>query len=273
MTSVSQATRPTGSSRSTASSTASEIWSAILSGWPSVTDSEVKKCLPVWSMESTPLKRLGSRGSRIGETSIKAPGRQRIPKKRNTLRPYARRSQALEPLDGGLGAARVLLEHEEPAGREDSRAPAELVGLRRDRVGRVREHEVEPLAPARRAPRGPPPPSVRRPRARPAPPMRSIERRSGAASVSTSTARARAAGYGLDADGAGAGIEVEHPGSRDALAEDVEERLPRARRTSGRAAAPASRRRPFHRPPSTRTAGPLIGEARAGRTGSGARRS
>src|SRR5436305_2512762 len=41
--SVSQATRPVGSSARTASSTESEIWSAILSGWPSVTDSEVKE--------------------------------------------------------------------------------------------------------------------------------------------------------------------------------------------------------------------------------------
>src|SRR3990170_1210625 len=41
VTSVSHATRPLGSSARTASSTASEIWSAILSGWPSVTDSEV----------------------------------------------------------------------------------------------------------------------------------------------------------------------------------------------------------------------------------------
>src|SRR3954463_5940082 len=41
--SVSQATRPSGSSPRTASSTESEIWSAILSGWPSVTDSEVKE--------------------------------------------------------------------------------------------------------------------------------------------------------------------------------------------------------------------------------------
>src|SRR6516165_4574578 len=39
--SVSQATRPFGSSVRTASSTESEIWSAILSGCPSVTDSEV----------------------------------------------------------------------------------------------------------------------------------------------------------------------------------------------------------------------------------------
>src|SRR5215218_6997862 len=42
-TSVSQATRPYGSSRSTASRTPSEIWSATLSGWPSVTDSEVNR--------------------------------------------------------------------------------------------------------------------------------------------------------------------------------------------------------------------------------------
>ena len=50
--SVSQATRPFGSSARMASSTESLIWSAILSGWPSVTLSEVKVqrdtgCAPV----------------------------------------------------------------------------------------------------------------------------------------------------------------------------------------------------------------------------------
>src|SRR5260221_736285 len=40
--SVSHATRPDVSSARIASSTASETWSAILSGWPSVTDSDVK---------------------------------------------------------------------------------------------------------------------------------------------------------------------------------------------------------------------------------------
>src|SRR3954465_13196165 len=39
----SQATRPVGSWRSTSSRTASEIWSATLSGWPSVTDSDVNR--------------------------------------------------------------------------------------------------------------------------------------------------------------------------------------------------------------------------------------
>src|SRR3977135_1289559 len=58
LTSVSQATRPYGSSVSTASSTPSEIWSAILSGWPSVTDSEVNRnSLSEWwliAWKSTP---------------------------------------------------------------------------------------------------------------------------------------------------------------------------------------------------------------------------
>src|SRR3954454_23003061 len=43
LTSVSHATRPFGSSRRTASRTPSEIWSATLSGCPSVTDSEVNR--------------------------------------------------------------------------------------------------------------------------------------------------------------------------------------------------------------------------------------
>jgi len=42
-TSVSQATRACLSWARIASSTASEIWSAILSGWPSETDSEVNR--------------------------------------------------------------------------------------------------------------------------------------------------------------------------------------------------------------------------------------
>src|SRR3954447_21992614 len=42
-TSVSHATREPGSSARHASRTPSEIWSATLSGWPSVTDSEVNR--------------------------------------------------------------------------------------------------------------------------------------------------------------------------------------------------------------------------------------
>src|SRR5471032_2964188 len=40
---VSHATRDAGSFASSASTTASEIWSATLSGWPSVTDSDVNR--------------------------------------------------------------------------------------------------------------------------------------------------------------------------------------------------------------------------------------
>src|SRR3954471_7283822 len=56
VTSVSQATRDEGSSASKASRTASEIASATLSGWPSVTDSDVKRqrsytAIPHWGSE------------------------------------------------------------------------------------------------------------------------------------------------------------------------------------------------------------------------------
>src|SRR5437868_4128593 len=44
---VSHATRETGSSASMASSTASEIWSATLSGWPGNTDSDVNSVLDI----------------------------------------------------------------------------------------------------------------------------------------------------------------------------------------------------------------------------------
>src|SRR3954452_23899853 len=56
-TSVSHATRPSGSSRSTASRTPSEIWSAILSGWPSVTDSDVNR----YSLSDSLLMRSGGK--------------------------------------------------------------------------------------------------------------------------------------------------------------------------------------------------------------------
>src|ERR1700753_3085128 len=46
LTNVSQGTRAPGSSLRIASRTPSEIWSATLSGCPSVTDSDVKRCSP-----------------------------------------------------------------------------------------------------------------------------------------------------------------------------------------------------------------------------------
>src|SRR5262245_36185690 len=50
VTSVSHATRPTGSCASIASRMESEIWSAILSGCPSVTDSDVNRYRPLRPM-------------------------------------------------------------------------------------------------------------------------------------------------------------------------------------------------------------------------------
>src|SRR3982750_1288187 len=67
-TSVSHATRPYGSSRSTASRTPSEIWSAILSGWPSVTDSDVNR----YSLSDRLVMRSGGR-LRSGRLLRRAP--------------------------------------------------------------------------------------------------------------------------------------------------------------------------------------------------------
>src|SRR3954452_14630100 len=69
VTMVSHATRAAGSLARIASSTESEIWSAILSGWPSVTDSEVKVQLV---MVSLLLLCGGSSWARRGSTAGRA---------------------------------------------------------------------------------------------------------------------------------------------------------------------------------------------------------
>src|SRR5512146_182829 len=69
---VSQATRPAGSCARTASSTESEIWSAILSGCPSVTDSEVKRKSRSLMMAST-LAEDPAGGGRYGRPPPPAP--------------------------------------------------------------------------------------------------------------------------------------------------------------------------------------------------------
>src|SRR5216684_3322290 len=68
VTSVSQATRPFGSCFMTSSRTASEIWSAILSGWPSVTDSDVNRKLRKTSLKLILLRDL--RGDAPLETPL-----------------------------------------------------------------------------------------------------------------------------------------------------------------------------------------------------------
>ena len=67
--SVSQATRAAGSFARTASRTESEIWSATLSGWPSVTDSEVKRKLR-WPMDGATLADGSAVAGRLSPTQL-----------------------------------------------------------------------------------------------------------------------------------------------------------------------------------------------------------
>ena len=118
MISVSQATRPCGSSARTASRTESEIWSAILSGWPSVTDSEVNRNERGAMRRS---KATGLRGAppgltrRVGRRPIRSPAssssgvagedgadalgdRQLDPEPAREVAQHRRRRQALDDL-------------------------------------------------------------------------------------------------------------------------------------------------------------------------------
>src|SRR5262249_5484798 len=94
VTSVSQATRPLGSCFITSSSTASEIWSAILSGCPSVTDSDVNKKLrnpslkPALLLGLSPQTRAALKNSQSGypvNRSISRTKNQRTESKRFSL--------------------------------------------------------------------------------------------------------------------------------------------------------------------------------------------
>src|SRR6266705_7092169 len=70
---VSQATRLAESSLRQASRIASEIWSASLSGWPSVTDSEVNRVDAVMAI-SPPLNLPRRQGPASGWEGPQAPG-------------------------------------------------------------------------------------------------------------------------------------------------------------------------------------------------------
>src|SRR5258708_34458965 len=67
---VSQATRASGSLARMASRMASEIWSATLSGWPSVTDSDVKRL----DIDGPPLNHPRRQGPVSMWTRPQAPG-------------------------------------------------------------------------------------------------------------------------------------------------------------------------------------------------------
>src|SRR5215213_7196202 len=107
---VSTATRLRGSCASMASRIESLIWSAILSGWPSVTDSDVKRrrgtrhSLTWWSSRRTVRSTARAERYRLGRTRWCPPDRSSwgdVRKARCDGRPDPRR-------DGVLGPARHL---------------------------------------------------------------------------------------------------------------------------------------------------------------------
>src|SRR5712692_1507441 len=109
--SVSQAQRPPRSSRRTASRTASETWSAILSGCPSVTDSDVKrnsrdvtgrrlsKALDLPDVKQHRELRYATRARRIGEEALE---RREILREVRRNRRVAGLGEALDQRDRGL---------------------------------------------------------------------------------------------------------------------------------------------------------------------------
>src|SRR5215212_356629 len=114
-TSVSHATRPYGSSRSTASRTPSEIWSAILSGWPSVTDSDVNRysLSDSWLMGSGREAPVGTSPAKRdhGRFRARARGRSwlRLGRLRVAVRPARTAGTPRLAVRGGRAAARPAL--------------------------------------------------------------------------------------------------------------------------------------------------------------------
>src|SRR5918912_4400931 len=115
--SVSHATRLAGSRASAASSTASEIWSAILSGCPSVTDSDVKRKLRAATGEGgypTPLRRLQVRHERLDAAVARPEQEQRA--ERPEVRLDVRRQLLVRELrEAGERRQRVLRVDEQEA--------------------------------------------------------------------------------------------------------------------------------------------------------------
>src|SRR3954449_12267387 len=167
-TSVSHATRPYGSSRSTASRTPSEIWSAILSGWPSVTDSDVnryslsdrlvirreapvgtrKRLRVAWHSPGPATGTLGGRGAPAGAALVE------VDDERHAVHPEPRAQAVLQEV--GVVArdalARVDL-HREPRRRgPDLRHVEQLqaVALLRRRLALLDELGQEAVEPRRR---------------------------------------------------------------------------------------------------------------------------
>src|SRR5436190_1410250 len=150
--SVSQATRPVGSSASTASSTESEIWSATLSGCPSVTDSDVKRNSRTKRVRLLDLEKRveGSRVARAGRPlEERAQGAQVLGHVRRQVR-AAQRCEAFDQRDRVL---QVDVEEAAVRGRHPRGACRllEVCAVRQalarrahalDSAGRARQHEL-----------------------------------------------------------------------------------------------------------------------------------
>src|SRR4051812_31189324 len=167
-TSVSHATRPYGSSRSTASRTPSEIWSAILSGWPSVTDSDVnryslsdrlvirreapvgtrKRLRVAWHSPGPATGTLGCRGAPAGAALVE------VDDERHAVHPEPRAQAVLQEV--GVVArdalARVDLHREARRRGADLRHVEQLqaVALLRGRLALLHELGQEAVEPRRR---------------------------------------------------------------------------------------------------------------------------
>src|SRR6266550_2322781 len=155
LTSVSQATRPYGSSRMTASRTPSEIWSAILSGWPSVTDSDVNRysLSESWFMGSQRVAAvavLASSGGRLG--TLAAPGLAlvEVDDQRHAVHPVASAQAVLDEVRvvARHAVARVDLDREAwrsglELGHVEQLEPVALLGRRLAGLGDLGQEAVE----------------------------------------------------------------------------------------------------------------------------------
>src|SRR4051794_29567258 len=149
-TSVSHATRPVGSSRSTASRTPSEIWSATLSGCPSVTDSEVNRysLSAYWLMKSR--KSSDASACAILRSAVAALAFVEVDDQRHAIHAEPRAQPVLDEV--GVVArhpvARVHLDREPrwahlELGHVEHSQPVPLLGRGLARLHRLGEEAVE----------------------------------------------------------------------------------------------------------------------------------
>src|SRR3954469_487590 len=155
LTRVSQATRPSGSSAMTASRTPSEIWSAILSGWPSVTDSDVNRysLSESWFMGSQRVAAVAvsaSSGSGLGARVAARLAFVEVDDQRHAVHPVPRAQAVLDEVRVVAcdAIARVDLDREArrrglELGHVEQLEPVALLGRRLARLGDLGQEAVE----------------------------------------------------------------------------------------------------------------------------------